>query len=115
MNNIINEIEKAFKKNDLPIIKIGDSIKIKRVIQEGNKERIQISEGVVISKKNSNLNTAITIRKIIQNVGVERIYLIHSPKIINIEIIRSSKVRKSKLYYLRNKLGKATKLKPRFN
>lgn len=115
MNNIINEIEKAFKKNDLPIIKIGDSIKIKRVIQEGNKERIQISEGVVISKKNANLNTAITIRKIIQNVGVERIYLIHSPKIINVEIIRRSRVRKSKLYYLRNKLGKATKLKPRFN
>ena len=90
---------------------IGDSIKINLLVQEGNKERIQVSEGIVISKHNSNLNTTITLRKIVQNIGVERIYLIHSPRIKNIEIIRQSKVRRSKLYYLRKRSGKAAKLK----
>nr|YP_009391316.1 ribosomal protein L19 [Dipterocladia arabiensis]ARW59460.1 ribosomal protein L19 [Dipterocladia arabiensis] len=109
--NLIQKVENNFKKKDLPAINIGDSIKISLLIQEGNKERIQISEGVVISKNNSNLNTTITVRKIVQNIGVERIYLIHSPRITRIEIIRQAKVRRSKLYYLRKRSGKAAKLK----
>nr|YP_009398984.1 ribosomal protein L19 [Cliftonaea pectinata]ARW68115.1 ribosomal protein L19 [Cliftonaea pectinata] len=112
--DIINKVEQEFLKTNLPNIEIGDNIKIKRAIQEGNKERIQISEGIVISKKNSGINTTITIRKVIQSIGVERIYLIHSPKIFGIEITKKSKVRKSKLYYLRTKSGKATRLKQRF-
>nr|YP_009394209.1 ribosomal protein L19 [Rhodomela confervoides]ARW62771.1 ribosomal protein L19 [Rhodomela confervoides] len=112
--DLMSIIEGKHIKNDLPNIEIGDSVKIKKTIQEGNKERIQISEGVIISKKNSQLNTTITVRKIIQNVGVERVYLLHSPQIINIEIIRKSKVRRSKLYYLRTRSGKATRLKQRF-
>nr|YP_009398767.1 ribosomal protein L19 [Kuetzingia canaliculata]ARW67953.1 ribosomal protein L19 [Kuetzingia canaliculata] len=104
-------IEKNYKKNNLPRIEIGDSIKIKKIIQEGNKERIQSSEGVIIAKKNSNINVTITVRKVVQNIGVERIYLVHSPNIINIEIIKRSKVRRSKLYYLRHRSGKATRLK----
>nr|YP_010171041.1 ribosomal protein L19 [Chondria tumulosa]QSD57182.1 ribosomal protein L19 [Chondria tumulosa] len=113
--DIIYEIEKDYIKNTIPKIEIGDKIKIKKIIQEGSRERIQLSEGVVICKKNNNLNQTVTIRKIIQNVGVERVYLVHSPQIINIEITKKSKVRKSKLYYLRKKLGKATKLKQKFN
>nr|YP_009295249.1 ribosomal protein L19 [Dasya binghamiae]AOH77261.1 ribosomal protein L19 [Dasya binghamiae] len=109
--NIVQKIENQFKKNNIPKINIGDSIKIKLIIQEGNKERVQISEGVIIAKHNSNLNTTITVRKIVQNIGVERIYLIHSPRIIEIETTRQSKVRRSKLYYLRKRSGKATKLK----
>ena len=114
-NKILQEIESKFKKNNLPELKIGDSIKIQIIIQEGNKERIQTVEGVIISKNNAQLNTTITIRKVLQNIGVERVYLIHSPRIININIIKRAKVRRAKLYYLRYRSGKATRLKQKFN
>ena len=110
----INDIEKNFVKKDLPIINIGDNIKIGVKIIEGNKERIQFYEGTVIAKKNSSINTTITVRKILQGIGVERIFLIHSPKVDSITILHSSKVRRSKLYYLRNLRGKATRLKQVF-
>nr|ARW60685.1 ribosomal protein L19 [Polysiphonia sp.] len=113
-SNLIHETELKYIKKNVPQIQIGDSIKIKRIIQEGNKERIQISDGVVIAQNNSQINKTITIRKAIQNIGVERIYLIHSPQILNIEILKKAKVRKSKLYYLRNRSGKATRLKTKF-
>nr|YP_009396683.1 ribosomal protein L19 [Vertebrata australis]ARW65869.1 ribosomal protein L19 [Vertebrata australis] len=113
LSTLVQLIENDYKKQNLPLIEIGDSIKIKKVIQEGDKERIQISEGVVIGQNNSNINKTITIRKTIQNIGVERIYLIHSPQIINIEIVKRAKVRKSKLYYLRQRSGKSTRLKQR--
>lgn len=108
---IISEVEKKFKKTNIPNIKVGDTIRIKLIIQEGNKERVQKSEGVIIAKNNSQINTTITVRKTIQNIGIERIYLIHSPRILDIEIISQAKVRRSKLYYLRNRSGKATRLK----
>nr|YP_009294559.1 ribosomal protein L19 [Asparagopsis taxiformis]AOM66042.1 ribosomal protein L19 [Asparagopsis taxiformis] len=111
---IIKNIEEKLKKTNIPNIEIGDSIKIGLLIKEGNKERIQISEGVVISKNNANLNTTITVRKILHNIGVEKVYLIHSPRITSIEILRKSKVRRAKLYYLRNRSGKATRLKQKF-
>lgn len=113
--NIIKQIELKYLKNNLPILNVGDTIKIGVLIQEGNKERIQFSEGVIISINKSHLNTSITLRKILQGIGVEKVYLIHSPRITSIEIIRNSKVRKAKLYYLRNKIGKATRLKQKFN
>nr|YP_009395254.1 ribosomal protein L19 [Bryothamnion seaforthii]ARW64022.1 ribosomal protein L19 [Bryothamnion seaforthii] len=112
---IIKEVERDYLKSKIPLIEVGDNIRVKKIIQEGTKQRTQTSEGVVIAKKNSSLNTTITIRKIIQNIGVEKIYLVHSPQILQIEIIRKSKIRKSKLYYLRNRSGKATRLKPRIN
>nr|QCI05514.1 ribosomal protein L19 [Crouania attenuata] len=113
-NFIIHQIEEKFKKNEVPNINIGDSIKIKILIQEGNKERIQTSEGLVIAKRNANLNTTITVRRVLQNIGVEKIYLIHSPRIISIQVTRKSKVKQSKLYYLRYRSGKATRLKQKF-
>ena len=106
-----SHVESKFIKKNIPNIHTGDSVKIKILIKEGNKNRIQISEGVVISQKNTSINRSITIRKIIQNVGVEKVYLIHSPLIVDINIINKAKVRKSKLYYLRQRSGKATKLK----
>nr|QCI08035.1 ribosomal protein L19 [Plumaria plumosa] len=112
--NIISQVENARKKENIPNIEIGDSIKIKLIIQEGNKERVQNSEGVVISKNNAQLTTTITIRKVLHSVGVERIYLIHSPRILEIQVTRKSKVRQAKLYYLRNRSGKATRLKQKF-
>nr|YP_009394003.1 ribosomal protein L19 [Polysiphonia sertularioides]ARW62565.1 ribosomal protein L19 [Polysiphonia sertularioides] len=114
ISNITTAIEVKYLKNDIPNIEIGDTIKIEKTIQEGNKERIQISEGVVIAKKNSGINKTITIRKIIQNIGVEKIYPIHSPQIIKINILKKAKVRRAKLYYLRSRSGKATRLKQKY-
>lgn len=110
---IINNLHDQFLKSNLPQIKIGDNIKIGVKIIEGNKERVQFYEGTVIAKKNASINTTITVRKVLQGIGVERIFLVHSPKLDSIKILRSSKVRRSKLYYLRNLKGKASRLKQR--
>ena len=110
----IDNLHKSFMKTDLPAIQIGDNVKIGVKIIEGNKERVQFYEGTVIAKKNSSINTTITVRKVLQGIGVERIFLIHSPKVDSIQVLRSSKVRRSKLYYLRNLKGKASRLKQAF-
>lgn len=110
----INNIEQLYLKPNIPNIEVGDTIKIGVLIKEGNKERIQFSEGVIIAKHKAKLNTTITLRKIFQGIGVEKVYLIHSPRLTSIRILRKSKVKKAKLYYLRNKIGKATRLKQKF-
>ena len=110
----IRDVEQSFLKNDLPLLRIGDNVKIGVKIIEGNKERVQFYEGTILAKKNSSINTTITVRKILQGIGVERIFLVHSPKIDSITVLRSSKVRRSKLYYLRNLRGKASRLKQTF-
>lgn len=111
----IKSIENPFLKTDLPAIRIGDNVKIGVKIIEGNKERIQFYEGTIIAKKNSSVNTTITVRKVLQGIGVERVFLINSPKIDSITVLRSSKVRRAKLYYLRDLQGKASRLKQVFN
>lgn len=110
----IQNVENKFLKKNLPILKIGDNVKIGVKIIEGNKERVQFYEGTIIAKKNSLINTTITVRKILQGIGIERIFLVHSPKIDSIEVLRSSKVRRAKLYYLRKLRGKASRLKQTF-
>jgi large subunit ribosomal protein L19 len=110
----INTVEKEFLKENIPTLRIGDIIKIGVKIIEGNKERVQFYEGTIIARKNSSINTTITVRKTLQGIGIERIFLIHSPKIDSINVLRSSKVRRSKLYYLRNLKGKASRLKQTF-
>jgi len=110
----IQSVENDFLKENLPVLKIGDNVKIGVKIIEGDKERVQFYEGTIIAKKNSLINTTITVRKILQGIGVERIFLIHSPKIDSIEVLRSSKVRRAKLYYLRKLRGKASRLKQTF-
>jgi large subunit ribosomal protein L19 len=110
----IHKIENKFLKTNLPIINIGDNVKVGVKIIEGNKERVQFYEGTIIAKKNSSINTTITVRKILQGIGIERVFLIHSPKVSSITVLRSSKVRRSKLYYLRNLKGKASRLKQTF-
>ena len=110
----IKQVEENFLKKNLPQIQIGDNVKIGVKIIEGNKERVQFYEGTIIAKKNSSINTTITVRKTFQGIGIERIFLIHSPKIDSISVLRSSKVRRSKLYYLRNLKGKASRLKQTF-
>ena len=110
----INDFESNFVKTNLPTLRIGDNVKIGVKIIEGNKERIQFYEGTIIAKKNSSINTTITVRKVLQGIGVERIFLIHSPKVDSITVLRMSKVRRAKLYYLRNLKGKASRLKQAF-
>ena len=107
----LNNIESNFLKKNLPVFKTGDNVKIGVKIIEGKRERVQFYEGTIIAKKNSSINTTITVRKILQGIGVERIFLVHSPKVDSITILRSSKVRRAKLYYLRNLRGKASRLK----
>jgi large subunit ribosomal protein L19 len=112
---LLNSLEASYLKVDLPNIRIGDTLKLGVEIKEGEKTRVQAYEGVVISKKGTGINTTVTVRRIMQGIGIERCLLVHSPKIRSIEIKRSSKVRRAKLYYLRNLSGKATRLKQRFN
>lgn len=111
---IIRKVESSFFKKDLPFLRIGDNVKIGVKIIEGEKERVQFYEGTILAKKNSSINTTITVRKILQGIGIERIFLVHSPKIDSISVLRSSKVRRAKLYYLRNLRGKASRLKQTF-
>ena len=110
----IQNVENRFLKKNLPVLKIGDNVKIGVKIIEGNKERVQFYEGTILAKKNSSINTTITVRKTLQGIGIERVFLIHSPKIDSITVLRSSKVRRAKLYYLRNLKGKASRLKQTF-
>ena len=110
----IKDLESTYFNSNVPKIKVGDSVKIGVSIAEGNKERIQFSEGVVIAKSNAGLNTTITTRRVMQGIGIERLFLIHSPKIASIEIKKSANVKRSKLYYLRNRSGKATRLKQKY-
>jgi large subunit ribosomal protein L19 len=110
----IHHLETNFLKKDIPFFRIGDNVKVGVKIIEGEKERVQFYEGTIIAKKNSSINTTITVRKTFQGIGIERIFLIHSPKIDSIQVLRSSKIRRSKLYYLRNLKGKASRLKQTF-
>jgi len=112
---LLNTVESKYLKVDIPNIRIGDTLKLGIEIKEGEKTRVQAYEGVVISKKGAGINLTVTVRRIMQGIVIERCFLIQSPKVKSIEIKRSSKVRRAKLYYLRNLSGKATRLKQRFN
>ncbi len=112
---IIRSIEAEQLKSNLPVIYVGDTVRVGVTIQEGNKERTQPYEGVVIAKRNGGINETITVRRIFQGVGVERVFLLHSPRIESIKILRRGKVRRAKLYYLRGRVGKATRIKQRFD
>ena len=112
---IIQSIEAEFLKTDLPNIYVGDTVKVGVKIVEGGKERVQPYEGTVIAKRNGGINETITVRKIFQGVGVERVFLLHSPRVASIKVLRRGKVRRAKLYYLRDRVGKATRIKQRFD
>jgi large subunit ribosomal protein L19 len=112
---IIRSIEAEQLKTNLPAIYVGDTVRVGVVIQEGNKERTQPYEGVVIAKRNGGINETITVRRIFQGIGVERVFLVNSPRIESIKVLRRGKVRRAKLYYLRDRVGKATRVKQRFD
>jgi large subunit ribosomal protein L19 len=112
---LIRSIEAEQLKSDLPQINVGDTVRVGVRIREGEKERVQPYEGTVIAMRNGGINETITVRKIFQGVGVERVFLLHSPLIESIKIMRRGKVRRAKLFYLRDRVGKATRVKQRFD
>ncbi|MEA0554425.1 50S ribosomal protein L19 [Lysinibacillus irui] len=111
MSNIIAEITKAQLRTDLPAFRPGDTVKVHVKVVEGTRERIQIFEGVVIKRRGGGISETFTVRKISYGVGVERTFPVHTPKIANLEVVRRGKVRRAKLYYLRNLRGKAARIK----
>ncbi len=111
--NIIKEVEENYLKKELPEFKVGDTVKVYFRIQEGEKERVHVFEGVVIKKGGRGINANFTVRKISYGIGVERIFPLHSPLLEKVEVIHAGRVRRAKLYYLRHKIGKGTKIKKR--
>jgi len=109
--NEIKAIEAAQMKSETDNFKIGDTVKVHFKIVEGKNERIQIYEGLVIAMKNSKVAKTFTVRKISYGVGVERVFPLHSPRIVKVEVVRPGKVRRAKLYYIREKIGKGAKIK----
>lgn len=115
MANVIDQIEKEYMKENLSVFNIGDTVRVNVRIKEGDKERIQGFEGVVIAKKNGGSRETFTVRKISSGVGVERTFPLHSPLVASVEVVRKGNPRRAKLYYVRNLTGKAAKVKSKEN
>lgn len=113
MKPIIREIEKEYQKASVPPFDVGDTVDVHVKIVEGDKERIQVFSGLVIAKRNAGVRETFTVRRIVQGEGVERVFPLHSPSIVDIKVQRKSKVRRSKLYYLRARTGKSARLRER--
>ena len=113
--DLLTDFEDSQLKKELPEIYVGDTVKVGVKITEGNKERVQPYEGVVIAKRHGGLNQTITVRRIFQGIGVERIFMLHSPQVASLKVERRGKVRRAKLFYLRDRVGKATRVKQRFD
>ena len=111
MNDIIKEIEQEQLKASIDAFNIGDTVRVHNKIKEGNRERIQIFEGTVIKRQNGGIRETFTVRKNSNGIGVEKTWPLHSPSVDRIEVVRRGKVRRAKLYYLRDRVGKAAKVK----
>lgn len=109
--DIIKSIEHEQLKNKVPALKVGDTVRVHQRIKEGNRERIQVFEGIIIKKQGGGINATFTVRKIAYGVGVEKTFLLHSPMMEKVELVRVGKARRAKLYYLRDRVGKAAKTK----
>ena len=111
MNDIIKNIESAQLKAEVPEFRVGDTVRVHALIKEGNRERIQIFEGTVLKRQGGSTRETFTVRKSSNGVGVEKTWPIHSPHVVKVEVIRQGKVRRAKLNYLRDRVGKAAKVK----
>ncbi len=109
--DIIKTLEQEQLRTDLPVLSIGDYVKVHLKVKEGTRERLQIFEGTVIAKKGGGIKETFTVRRVSYGVGVERILPVHSPKIDHIDVVRKGKIRRAKLYFLRDRVGKASKVK----
>lgn len=113
MNDIIKNIESAQLKAEVPQFRVGDTVRVHALIKEGNRERVQVFEGTVLKKQGGSTRETFTVRKSSNGVGVEKTWPIHSPHVVKVEVIRQGKVRRAKLNYLRDRVGKAAKVKER--
>ncbi len=111
--NIIDTVEKEQLRTDLPRFSVGDTVRVHLKVVEGSRERVQVFEGIVIGRKGTGIRETFTVRKVTFGIGVERVFPLHSPKIQEIEVITLGKVRRAKLYYLRGKVGKKSRVKTR--
>ena len=111
--NVIDSITQSQIRTEIPKLIVGDTIKVHVKVKEGTRERIQVYEGTIIAKKHGGISETITVRRLSYGVGVERVFPVNSPNISKIEIVRKGKVRRAKLYYLRDRVGKAAKVKER--
>ena len=111
MEDLLKKISQDSLKKEIPVVNVGDLVKVHVKISEGDRERIQIFEGTVIAKKHGGVSETFTVRRVSYGVGVERVFPLHSPKVDKVEIVREGKVRRAKLYYLRDRVGKAAKVK----
>ena len=109
--DIIKSIEHEQLKNKIPELKVGNTVRVHQRIKEGNRERIQVFEGIIIKKQGGGVNATFTVRRVAYGVGVEKTFLVHSPMVEKIEVVRVGKARRAKLYYLRDRIGKAAKTK----
>ena len=112
-NPLLREIEASFRRTDVPELRSGDSVRVHTLIKEGDKERVQIFEGVVIGQHRGGSRASFTVRKISYGVGVERIFPLHTPRIEKVEIVSHGRVRRARLYYLRDRAGKAARIRER--
>ena len=111
MSNVIDSINKENLKKEVPSFNVGDTVKVMVKVIEGDRERLQAFEGIVIARKNGGISETFTVRRLSFGIGVEKTFPIHSPKVADIQVIRKGKVRRAKLYYLRERTGKAAKVK----
>ena len=109
--DIIKSIEHEHLKDKIPVLKVGNTVRVHQRIKEGNRERIQVFEGIIIKKQGGGLNATFTVRRIASGVGVEKTFLIHSPLVEKVELVRVGKARRARLFYLRDRVGKAAKTK----
>ena len=109
--DLMQAFTEKYKKAEPPVVEVGDTIRVHLRVKEGNRERIQIVEGTVIAKKHGGIEETFTVRRISYGIGVEKVFPVHAPSIEKIEVVRHGKVRRAKLYYLRNRVGKAAKVK----
>ena len=111
--DLMQVFTEKYKKAEPPVVEIGDTVRVYLKVKEGNRERIQMFEGTVIAKKHGGLEETFTVRRVSYGVGVEKVFPVHAPSIEKIETVRHGKVRRAKLYYLRDRVGKAAKVKER--
>ena len=109
--DLMKALTSQYMKNELPEMNIGDTVRVHVKIKEGSRERIQVFEGTIIAKKHGDIEETITVRRISYGVGCEKVFPVHAPNVVNVETVRHGKVRRAKLYYLRDRMGKAAKVK----
>ena len=111
--NLVQALTSQYMKPELPEMNVGDTVRVHVKIKEGSRERIQVFEGTIIAKKHGGIEETITVRRISYGVGCEKVFPVHAPNIVDVETVRHGKVRRAKLYYLRDRMGKAAKIKER--